>query len=155
MYFELNFQPTPQTIGVVRRSVMSLYERILGDAEASARIGLATHELLENVLRHSVGGQTTLHICAEDGPSGRVTIETRSRATEVGIADLRARAAAMASCDAETYYANVMVECATRDDDGGLGLARIRAEGEMTLDVQADGDYVSVVASTMPLGKAA
>ena len=48
-----------------------------------------------------------------------------------------------------------MVARAGTDDDGGLGLARVYAEAEMSLDVQSEGDTVRVIASTARLGEAA
>jgi len=148
MYLELSFRPTVQLITVVRRSVMSLYERELGDVDASARVGLATHEMLENVLRHSVGGETTLQI-RRPKDSNQLVIETRNRADQKAIETLKAHAARMAEVDPDTYYLQVMTECAQTDDDGGLGLARIRAEAEMTLNIETEGDdVVRVIATT-------
>jgi hypothetical protein len=163
MDLELSFRPTVQLITVVRRSVISLYERELGDVDASARLGLATHEMLENVLRHSVNGETTLQIrtkkaagAAGGSKSKVIEIETTNRALPERIETLKAHAAKMAHAgDAETYYLQVMAECAQTDDDGGLGLARIRAEGEMTLNVESEGDVVRVIARTTVGGGAA
>lgn len=146
MQLELNFLPTVQVITLVRRSVMSLYESFL-DKDASGRIGLATHEMLENVLRHSVTGETTLQIRA-DKPNGRVTIETRNRASEANIAEIKARASSMGDRDPIAYYTETMLECADSEKEGGLGLARICAEAGMKLDVRTEGDCVCVVATT-------
>jgi hypothetical protein len=149
MHLEMSFQPTVQIITIVRRSVMSLYERVLGDADMSARVGLATHELLENVLRHSVGGDTTLQIRTTTDTPAQVIIETRNRAGQHSIDTLKAHAAAMVGCDPQVYYNSVMTACALSDDDGGLGLARIRAEAEMLVDVKADGESVRIIATTI------
>jgi hypothetical protein len=166
MDLELSFRPTVQLITVVRRSVVSLYERELGDRDASARVGLATHEMLENVLRHSMNGETTLQIRTRGANGGTastnanaraskvIEIETTNRASPETIETLKAHAAKMATADAETYYLQVMAECAQTDDDGGLGLARIRAEGEMTLNVESEGDVVRVIARTTVGGAA-
>jgi anti-sigma regulatory factor (Ser/Thr protein kinase) len=153
MYLELSLRPTVQIITVIRRSVMSLYERILDDSDLSARIGLATHELLENVIRHSVNGETILHIRA-DVPSSKVTVETRSRATEESIEDLKALATTIRDTDPDEYYQEAMTASLTSDKEGGLGLARIRAEGGMTVDVRNEGDCLFVMASAS-FGKAA
>jgi hypothetical protein len=148
MRLELSFRPTVPIITAVRRAVMSLYERALGNADVSARVGLATHELLENVLRHSIGGETTLQIRTTADVPARVVIETRNRAEQRAIDTLKAHAAAMATTDPHVYYCEVMAACALKDDDGGLGLARIRAEAEMQLDVETDGDSVRIIATT-------
>lgn len=154
MQLEMSFRPTIQLITIVRHTVSSLYERILGDAEASQRIALATHELLENTLRHSTDGNAVLNIRV-DHAARRVVIETRNRATEEKIAGLVAQAAEMNSRDANDYFVDIMGRCAARDEDGGLGLARIRAEAEMNIAVETDGDCVTIIASTTKLGAAA
>lgn len=147
MFLELHVRPTVAIITVIRRSVMSLYERALGDADASARVGLATHELLENVLRHSATGDTVLNIRV-DQPTSMVSIETMNRASEEKIAQLRDRASAVATGDPDDGYRAAMEQCLLSDDIGGLGLARIRAEGGMTVDVKTQGDVVRITAST-------
>ena len=166
MHLELNFRPTVQIITVVRNSVMRLYERVLEDPDVSARIALATHELLENTLRHSVDGNAMLHITVEgavgDGLNSlgaskppHITIETRNRASAANIADLTAQALEMDASDANTYLIELMGRCADSDEDGGLGLARIRAEAEMDIAVKTEGDCVSIIASMTNLGAAA
>lgn len=147
MFLELHVRPTVAIITVIRRSVMSMYERALGDADASARVGLATHELLENVLRHSATGDTVLNIRI-DGPTSMVSIETMNKATEEKIAHLRDRASAVSEGDPDDGYRAAMEQCLTNDEIGGLGLARIRAEGGMTVDVKTQGDVVRIIAST-------
>jgi anti-sigma regulatory factor (Ser/Thr protein kinase) len=147
MFLELHVRPTIAIITILRRSIMRLYEHTLGDPDASARVGLATHELLENVLRHSATGDTVLSIRI-DGSSSVVSIETTNRAAEEKIASLRERVIAVAEGDPEERYRAAMEECLTSDEIGGLGLARVRAEGGMTVRVHTQGDMVHVVAST-------
>ncbi len=154
MQFELTFQPTIPLVTVIRRTVTSIFDRVLGDRERSARLALATHELLENVVRHSTDGQTTLQIHSSEDTRGRVTIETRNKARREDITDLTAQALAMATADPEVFYLELMVERADSADDGGLGIARIRAEADMLVDVYDEGEYVRIVAS-MPLSDAA
>ena len=154
MHLELSFRPTVQTIGVVRRAIMTLCEPAM-DKDASARVALATHELLENVLRHSVDGDTILTVRSYEGPHARITVTTYSRATPAKIAELKAFTARMAGAKPDEFYLALMVARAGTDDDGGLGLARVYAEAEMSLDVQSEGDTVRVIASTARLGEAA
>jgi hypothetical protein len=154
MHLELSFHPTIQTIGVVRRTIMTLCEPTI-DRDASSRVALATHELLENVLRHSLDGDTILTVRAYEGPHARITVTTYSRATPAKIAELKAFTAQMAQSKPDEFYLAVMMSRANTEDDGGLGLARVYAEAEMSLDVQSDGDTVKVIASTARLGEAA
>ena len=154
MHLELSFRPSVHTIGVVRRTIMTLCEPTM-TRDASARVALATHELLENVLRHSLDGDTILTVRSYEGPKARTTVTTYSRATPAKIAVLKAFTAKMIGTAPDEFYLATMMSRADADDDGGLGLARVYAEAEMMLDVQSDGDTVKVIASTARLGEAA
>ena len=46
----------------VRRFVGEFYERVLGDADITSRLVVATHELLENAVRYSVDGQSGIRL---------------------------------------------------------------------------------------------
>jgi hypothetical protein len=51
--------------------------------------------------------------------------------------------------DANVYYLDRMEQTATRTDGSGLGLARIRAEADMTVSYEREGDdRVCIVART-------
>jgi hypothetical protein len=154
MHLELSFRPTVLTIGVVRRAIMTLCEPAM-DRDASARVALATHELLENVLRHSLDGDTILTVRSYEGPHARIAVTTYSRATPAKIAALKAFTSEMAARQPDEFYLARMMERSATDDDGGLGLARVYAEAEMSVDVQSDGDTVKVVATTPRFGEAA
>jgi hypothetical protein len=147
MYFELRVEPTVGIISAVRRSVNSIFERVLLDADASARVALTAHELLENALRHSTGGEALLNIHV-DAPTSCVRIETRNHASAVKIENLQDRAVKMSTADPDACYLAAMQEAAVSQEVGGLGLVRIRAEAGMKVDVRRDGDVVYVIAST-------
>jgi hypothetical protein len=147
MYFELRLHPTVSIITAVRQSVTSIFDRVLADADATARVALATHELLENALRHSTNGDTLLNIRV-DPPSHVVQIETRNQATPAAIEKLQQKAKKIATGDPDDRYLEAMQAAVLNNEIGGLGLVRIRAEGSMDIDVTADGDTVCVIAST-------
>jgi anti-sigma regulatory factor (Ser/Thr protein kinase) len=63
--FELNFRPNVALVSVVRRFVTEFYQRFLSDADGTSRVALATHELLENAVRYSKDGETTIRIEVE------------------------------------------------------------------------------------------
>ena len=51
--------------------------------------------------------------------------------------------------DPMEHYCSVMRRNAKRQDGSGLGLARIRAEAEMTLDHEVDDELVTIIARTL------
>lgn len=149
-FFELDFQPNVELVTVVRRFVNEFYDRVLGDADASGRIALATHELLENSVKYCTSGPTRIRI--EVGPrcpDRVVRIRTSNRTDPANREVLQTAFAKMrAAADPFEFYQVCIEEAARRSEGSGLGLARIRCEGDMTMEMECDGDLVSIVAET-------
>ena len=71
-----------------------------------------------------------------------------NRATPEQAAELTRRIDALLGASNPTeFYVGLMRESALRDGSG-LGLARIRVEGEMQLSLTLDGDQVTISATT-------
>jgi hypothetical protein len=150
-YVELNFRPNVQLVSVVRRFVSEFYQRTLGDPDGTSRVALATHELLENAVKYSKDGDTTIRIEIKTDVSPRsVSIMLRNRAEEQHIAAIKEIVDGIsAHDDAFSFYQNLIASKARNKEGSGLGLARICAEGEMkvTFDV-VDRDLVILEATT-------
>ncbi|MGE0400997.1 MAG: ATP-binding protein [Kofleriaceae bacterium] len=150
-YVELNFRPNVQLVSVVRRFVSEFYQRTLGDPDGSSRVALATHELLENAVKYSKDGETTIRIeVSASGSPRTVTIMLRNRAEDPHIAAIREIVDGVAAAnDAFAYYQQLLVAKAKRREGSGLGLARICAEGEMAITLNVEGeDTVELLATT-------
>jgi hypothetical protein len=144
--FELLFRPSVELISVVRSFVADFYARVVQDPDAAYRIALSTHELLENVAKYSTDGETTLFVeCEADS----VSVRTINRASAERIALLEQAFAEMSEATtADTMYIAAMRRSAARaSGSGGLGLARIWAEGEMKLTLVVEADRVEIRAS--------
>jgi anti-sigma regulatory factor (Ser/Thr protein kinase) len=148
-HFELFFSPRTILISVVRRFVTDFYREALDDTDLVSRMTLTTHELLENAVKCCKSGETHLTISVGHDPERpQVVIETRNRADACDLEALRARFHEMQdSSDAASYYQTTMRRCAGRTDGSGLGLARIWAEGDMSLSHAIVGDSVLIQAS--------
>ncbi len=150
-YVELNFRPNVQLVSVVRRFVSEFYQRTLGDPDGSSRVALATHELLENAVKYSKDGETTIRIeVTTTGAPRTVTILLRNRAEDSHIAAIREIVDGVAAAkDAFAYYQQLLLAKAKRREGSGLGLARICAEGEMEIALEVrDSDTVELLATT-------
>jgi hypothetical protein len=142
--FVLDGNLTVEDVPEVRRFVEKLQSRRESEDDVS-RVAMATHELLENAIKFSSDGSTSL--CVEVGGS-KITITTRNRAKPADVAELQQIAKDLASTlDPMLYYLEQMRR--TPMKAGGLGLGRVAAEGEMQIELVLDGDTVQVRAEAM------
>jgi hypothetical protein len=150
--FELVFRPSVDLISIVRRFVSEFYSHVVEDADAAGRLALATHELLENAAKYTTTGETSLYVELDRG-AGAVTVRTRNRTDAARIAILmRSFEESAATPDAAVFYNKVLRRSALEKEGSGLGLARIRAEGEMALTLNIDNDTIEIHARGLLAG---
>jgi len=144
----LSFRPLANQIGPLRSLLSDLCRPHLADPDGLSRLLLAAHELLENIVKYSVGEAAEFHLHLEAKTSGlRVRLRTKNRAAPERMADARWRLDALARAgDPIAHYDELIRESAGRRDVSGLGLARIPAESEMELYYTTDRDWLIVTA---------
>jgi hypothetical protein len=155
-FCELSFERKPELVSIVRRFVSDFYDRTLADPDATSRVALATHELLENAVKYSRDGRAKVRIEVSGvGERVRVRIKTRNRGNPEDAEHIRGMIAEMNSMDANVYYLKLMRKNASRTDGSGLGLARIHAEAEMNMSVSCGKNgTITVTAETeVPLAQ--
>jgi len=151
VFLDLSFSPEQAVVGSVRRFVIDFYERILDCREVASRIGVATHELVENAIKCSVDGEVHLRIEIE---RGILTVRTRNRAAAVHLEAVRNLFHAIEQDGgAAAHYARLLgLVSKHRPGDGaarsGLGLTRIWVEADMALSCEIAEDIVIVEART-------
>jgi anti-sigma regulatory factor (Ser/Thr protein kinase) len=147
--FELSLEPNPRMVSIVRRFVEETFEKLVGDPDAIFRISMAAHELLENGAKYAVGRRAVLRVVLEEKPSGAsAQIAITNETTAQHIDRLRLRVAEISAApDPFVLYQDLMRRSSRMREESGLGLARIRAEGEMTLALEVAGSTVTIVAS--------
>jgi hypothetical protein len=145
-HFELHVRPSLAFVSVVRRFVEELTKRFLSPDDAS-RIALATHELLENAVKFSTDGATTIRMEID---AALVRVVVRNRAARRHIDAVQALLAGIAeSANPDDFYQALFVKRArVRDGSGGLGLARICAEAEMELTCRVTDDELELDATS-------
>lgn len=146
VYLELAFHPTVVLTTVVRRFVSNFYGQLLGDVDSTSRLAMVAQELLENAIKYTSYGETVLRVELDDG-AGIVRIHTSNRTNAEHIEMLRRLIEEMRSAPDPFVFYQGLLRTTMHDLDGsGLGLARIRCEGDMEVDLTVDGDLVAVTA---------
>lgn len=147
---QLNFKPSIDLISSTRRFVNELMNSMLANPDASSRVALTIHELLENTLKYSTDGEAHLDLCVQrhEG-SALVEVSASNRATPEQLLELRQRIDELREvADPMGLYVSMMIESARRDGGSGLGLVRIRVEGEMDVTYAIEGDRITIKCST-------
>lgn len=149
---ELACEPDLAQVSSVREFVESYYKTIIHDGDVICRMAVAAHELLENAAKYSTGGLSRLQIEIRGGANPRLlSVSVSNYADPARIDELKLAIAELGStADAAETYQNYMSRATLRKDGSGLGLARIRAEAEMTLVLEFQGDQVCVKAVATP-----
>jgi hypothetical protein len=148
-FCEVSFEKKPELVSIVRRFVSDFYDRTLADPDATSRVALATHELLENAVKYSRDGRAKVRIeVSGEGELVRVRIKTKNRANPGDFEHIQRTIDEMMSMDANVYYLSLMRKNAARTDGSGLGLARIHAEAEMAMSVKCKNGTITVSAET-------
>src|SRR5580692_688323 len=147
VYFEIIFRPSVILTTVVRRFITDFYENVIDSEDSVSRLALATHELLENSVKYGMPDETTTLSVDLDQREGIVTIRTSNRSVSPHLEALQRRFAEMhAAPNAFKHYQQLLRETARETNVSGLGLARIRCEGEMDMDLKVEGDLVRISA---------
>ena len=118
----------------------------LKDLEMVARLRLAVNELVENVVKYGMqpnvrvevelerrGQRTVLRLSTKNSAPPACMQKAVELLTEIRDAD-----------DPIAYYDRLVRESAPRTGVSGLGLARIRAEGDLELDFEVVGDELRI-----------
>jgi len=147
---ELGLVPAGCFVSTVRRFVEEGLEKIIADHDLVYRISMAAHELLENASRYSSDRWVSLRLSADrpgDDGEGSAEITLRNESTPENLAHLQETVNEIAQAgDAMMKYQEMLRRSSRRRDGSGLGLIRIRAEGEMSVSVTIEGNQAQTIA---------
>jgi hypothetical protein len=131
--------------------VTDFYEQMLQDRDGIDRVALATHELLENAVKYSSDGETTVRIQIDlAGSKAVVNIRTRNKTNSQNAVELRRILAELDSAaDPFEMYQQIMRRSLLQGEGSRLGLARLRAEADMRVSLEpAPCDEIRLLAIT-------
>jgi len=148
--FELSLVPGDRFVSTVRRFVEEALEKVIADHDLVYRISMTVHELLENAARYSTTRWVSLGLRADQPDAqgdGAAEVILRNESSPENLAHLQAIVAEIAGApDAMVKYQEMMRRSSRRREGSGLGLIRIRAEGEMNLSVAVEGTRARTIA---------
>jgi hypothetical protein len=146
---DLPLSVSPNMVSPTRRIIEAKLGPALDDEDAIFRVAMTAHELLENAAKYASDGKARLEVSIKPrGEDAIVRVVVTNNATREHIDQLGACYAEMnANRDAMAHYFSLMRLNAKAGALSRLGLARVRAEGEMEIEVDVQGETVKVVAS--------
>jgi anti-sigma regulatory factor (Ser/Thr protein kinase) len=144
---DLTLVPNVELISSIRLFVTRFYQPSLS-ADAVSRVALATHELLENAMRYGNLPPTEVRLRIEIMADSTVVLQTWNQTDESHRQTVEGLFDEMNSApDPLLHYCLLMKRNAKRAGSG-LGLARIRAEGEMDLSYELVNSEIRIEART-------
>jgi hypothetical protein len=132
------------------QSLLELCRPVFNDEDAATRLRLIAHELMENIVKYSVGGACELRFQLYVRPAGAffADVQTRNVPRPENRPDAEERLAALtAARDPLEHYDSIIADSARQPAGSGLGLARIHAETEYRLSHRFEGDTLVIIAS--------
>jgi hypothetical protein len=119
---------------------------VVDDPETHFAFQLAAYELIENLIKYSIGDRVSIRVEVEskkDGPE--LVLSTQNRASEERLRDVNARLlAAEETVDPIAHFDRLVQETLATPAESRLGLGRLRAEGELLLTHRIEGDLLFV-----------
>lgn len=141
----LDFRPHGEFVSQTREFVHDLYRRLLSDPDEADRVALTTHELLENLVKYADDGPSSVNIALRRDDDGTtVGIETRNSIAPERLTDLRDLLDRIVDSENPIGFYDELIASSVDRSGSGLGLARIRAEADMTLAYSIDGNQVTI-----------
>jgi anti-sigma regulatory factor (Ser/Thr protein kinase) len=141
----LRMEPRWEFIDEVRRFVEAFCQAVCPGTDRESQLALATHELMQNAMAHSETPAVEVKL-AVDAVRRRVGVAVSNTCRPGEPERLRERLAHVyAHRDPLASYLASMHEAP--GSRGGLGLARVRFEAELELEMTVEGDRLTVHAS--------
>jgi two-component sensor histidine kinase len=137
--------PSVHVITTTRRFIEELCEPLLGQ-DGSSLVAMAVHELMENLAKYAEDGSMRLEVEVRSHQNEyQICITAMNRASPQRLAALEEILKDVAnSDDPRATHLRYMNQSVTRKEGSGLGLTRIRAEGDMRIGYSRSGDEITI-----------
>ena len=141
---QLRFRPLWLYVDQVREFCGFFARATFGADEVGERVGIVVQELVENAIRY--GDERDLELLLErNGP--RIEITVANTTSEERAIVLQQFLAALIQLPPEQAYSQALAESVTRPaSQSGLGLARVRYEGQCDIELERMPGRVRITA---------
>ena len=138
-------QPSAASASQGREFFRQALAPLLGDEDLCFTVALVAHELTENIIKYSVDGERSISVGVDEkNEARRVWVRSVNRVSPQDVEALVAALETIRTTDApDALYDRIISESASRLGSG-LGLIRIRAETDMQLDYEVQGNLVEI-----------
>lgn len=142
----ISFSPSQRFIDGIVKWLTDFCHLTMQDLEGVSRMQLAVNELIENVVKYGTNPSVGVEVELESTPEWSVLrLKTRNTAAPERLRDaVRLLTELRDAPDPVAFYDKLVLESAPKQGVSGLGLARIRAEGELELDFEVVGEELCV-----------
>lgn len=138
--------PSERMVGAISRLILEFCKGLVDDSDVADRFHMAAQELAENLVKYSSGPRVSLKAELRTLADGAVLeIQAKNQSSREQLFQVEKRLAELTTTDDPVkLYDRLILESAPSDEGSGLGLARIRAEGELDVDYSIDGDELTI-----------
>jgi hypothetical protein len=145
---ELGLARNALLVSPTRRYVQRVLECMVDDKELVERTAIVVHELLENGAKYApVGARIDLSLELEEGDAGSLVIRMTNPTSAAHVHRLQQFVTEIRGAeDPNALYVEMMCRDPFDRNISGLGLARIRAEADMHLDLHVAAGTATIVA---------
>ena len=146
---DLSFDPALDQVSTTRHFVEAYCAPLVEDVDLLGRVAMATHELLENAAKYSSRGLVRLQLDLSreaEGQTLSVSVSNCPSVEHLAVLETNFRAMSVDN-DPHLAYQALLIASTIRTDGSGLGLARIRSEGDMAISLVAKDGFATITAS--------
>lgn len=146
-FMSVSFCPAAALVSATARLVNDFCQAQFDDPDICYRFRMAAHELAENITKYSSSSRVSLEaeLYVSNGQH-RLRVRTRNVAEVARLREIEQRLLELkAAPDPMDLYDLLIRETAPIDGVSGLGLVRIRAEGELDIDYRIEGSELTII----------
>lgn len=138
--------PNSRLVAAVSALVAEFCRGFVADPAVVGRFHMAAQELAENLVKYSTGREVRLAASFTTTPkNAELRLCATNRCTSGQLGQVESCLAALVNAkDPAQHYDGLIRASAPKDAGSGLGLARLRAEGDLIVDYSIDGDQLTI-----------